>query len=65
MWKGTLLKNSLTYYMAEGIREYKKVPNREISEILSNRKVLKELIKNLHENNGFKYIEISNYLKFQ
>ena len=51
--------------MAEGIREYKKVPNREISEILSNRKVLKELIKNLHENNGFKYIEISNYLKFQ
>ena len=49
--------------MAEGIREYKKVSNIEISEILSNREVLKELIKNLHENNGFKYIEIRNYLK--
>ena len=56
-------QESTDYYMAEGIREYKKVSNREISEILSNREVLKELIKNLHENNGFKYIEIRNYLK--
>lgn len=56
-------KNVVDQYILEGINEFKKINNKKTYELLSNRKVLKDLIKFLYDQCGLKYIDIRNFLK--
>ena len=54
-------EDNKNYYILEGIREFETQKSVQIVEIMSNRKILKQLISFLKNEYGIKYTEISEF----